>query len=115
MGPFRGTSGRLNEWEGFWFACHEIRVQFPLELVAEKWVGEACEVGASADASRYYVWLYVDRFELFLRFKANNRLMSQNMVHDRAKAVSRVIVSNGVFERFADCDAESSWMILVLG
>src|SRR2546422_50225 len=41
--------------------------------------------------------------------------MGQDMVHDRAKAVSRVIVSNGVFERFAYCNAESSRMVLGLG
>src|SRR2546428_12508157 len=104
---FGGVSKIIREgstrcgWDGFRFACHEIRIQFPLELVAEKWVGKACAVRASTDTSRYYIWLNVDRLELFLRLKANDRLISQNMIHDRAYTVSPVIVSYGVFERFA--------------
>src|SRR5437870_10000339 len=85
-----------------------------VERVREEREGKTSEVRSAAEARDHQIRILADLLELPLGLEADDRLMKEDMVQDRAEAVDRLLIAAGILESLRHRDAEGSGMVGVL-
>jgi len=74
----------------------------------------AAEVGSAAEAEDDDIEIVAEEFELLLGFEANDGLMHENVVEDRAQAVSRCWVLLRILKTLGNGDAQRTYVVGIL-
>jgi len=89
------------------------RKLFAVDLIGQKWEGDAAEVRSAAATADNYVRIFTSYGKLFFGLQSNDRLVVDDMVQYRAQRVVRVRVSGRVFNSFGYCQPETSRVIWI--
>ena len=98
---------------GGWLYCDRPHVSFALQFIHQEREADSREVAATAAAADNDIGVFVDHFQLFLGFLANDRLMHADVIQDAAQRVVGVVPLGRFFYRLGDGYAQAAGRVRV--